>query len=182
MAVGSSDAFLLVPGERPLYGHSAARSTSPPAASTATPAEEASAAFIPTPAAPQRITGSDLLSLDFDDLAKVLEGSGRAKMVWAALSQGVDPFSEAATEFLTDKTAAVLTENVQRLPWQVGYSQHLSSSTAVHAFIVLRRLLGDLAGSTPAKKSQLTLLRWDHVVSACSPLAPSTHTTAPLIH
>eukprot|EP00903_Cladosiphon_okamuranus_P009429 g8991.t2 len=42
-------------------------------------------------------------------------------MVWAALSQGVDPFSETAIElkFLTEKTAAVLRENVQVLPWQV---------------------------------------------------------------
>lgn len=126
LALGSSDSFLLTPGKAPFdsYGRSAARSTSRPPASTATTAAEgASAVFTPTPANPQRIPGGELLSLDFDDLAKLLEGSGRAKMVWAALAQGVDPFSEAATEFLTNKTAAVLRENVQGLPWQVSYMQ-----------------------------------------------------------
>lgn len=136
LAVGSSDSFLL---KAPFYGgQSAARSTSPPAArSTATAAEGASAAFIPTPAARQRVPGGDLLSLDFDELAKVLEGSGRARMVWAALSQGVDPFSQAATEFLTDKTAAVLRENVQGLPWQVSYMQLKYSTSALLYVLVL---------------------------------------------
>lgn len=143
LAVGSSDSFLLVPGKAPLHGHSA-RSTSPTAlaASTATTAAEgpsattATTAFVPTPADPQRIPGGDLLALDFDDLAKVLEGSGRAKMVWAALSDGVDPFSEAATEFLTDKTAAVLRENVQGLPWQVSYMQPVECSPHLARVVV----------------------------------------------
>lgn len=50
-------------------------------------------------------------------------------MVWAALAQGVDPFSEAATEFLTDKTTAVLRESVHGLPWQVSYMQRISSTS-----------------------------------------------------
>lgn len=59
-------------------------------------------------------------------------------MVWAALSQGVDPFSEAAaTEFLTDKTAAVLSRNFQGLPWEVSYIR-AASLNFVHIFCFAR--------------------------------------------
>lgn len=146
LAVGSSESFLLTPGKAPFnsYGHSAARSTS------TTTAEGASAVFTPTPANPQRIPGGQLLSLDFDDLANVLEGSGRAKMVWAALSQGVDPFSEAAaTEFLTDKTAAVLSQNFQELPWEVSYIRAASLTSFTSS------VLPD-CGVTPGREAWVT--------------------------
>jgi len=116
MTVGSSDAFLL-----PVAGKSL---NSLVCSTTEAAAPErrrfgASTAY-PEQATPQRIAGGDLLSLGFDELAEVLDGSGRARMVWAALSAGVDPFSkEATTEFLTDKTAAVLREHSEGLPWKV---------------------------------------------------------------
>lgn len=64
-----------------------------------------------------------LISLDLDEMAEVLEGSGRAKMVWAALADGVDPFTrQAASDYLTLKTAQQLYKSVESpcLPWQVG--------------------------------------------------------------
>lgn len=115
MAVGSPNAFVL-----PV----ARKSHTTPSPPCSTPGSRsslgASTASYPEQAAPQRIAGGDLLSLGFDELAEVLDGSGRARMVWAALSAGVDPFSEGATtEFLTDKTAAVLREHSEGLPWKV---------------------------------------------------------------
>lgn len=72
------------------------------------------------PALPQRIPGCELLSLDLDGLGEVLGGSGRARMVWAALADGVDPFCpKDAIEFLTPKTAQLLTDAFAGLPWQV---------------------------------------------------------------
>lgn len=67
-----------------------------------------------------RIAGGELLSLGPDGVAQVLGGSGRAKMVWAAIAEGVDPFSsEGLAEFLTDKTSGILHDNLEGLPWQV---------------------------------------------------------------
>ena len=79
-----------------------------------------------------RIPGGELLSLGLDGAAEVLGGVGRAKMVWAAIADGVDPFSnEGLAGFLTDKTSRILHDNVEGLPWQVGarsisYSCHRS--------------------------------------------------------
>lgn len=70
-----------------------------------------------------RITGGELLSLGVDGVSEVLGGLGRAKMVWAAISDGVDPFSsEGLAGFLTDKTSGILHDNVEPFPWQVGGS------------------------------------------------------------
>lgn len=127
MILGSSRSFLLYSPSMAGKSFSAARSTAT-ATTAATTAEAAAAAAAsadtamtahPAPAAPQRVPGGDLLCLNFDELAEVLQGSGRAKMVWAALAAGVNPFSEGAGEFLTDKTAAVLNDNVQGLLSQV---------------------------------------------------------------
>lgn len=68
----------------------------------------------------QRIPGSELLSLGLDELGDMLGGSGRAKMVWSAIANGVDPFSErGSVEFLTPRTAQQLQATTERLPWQV---------------------------------------------------------------
>lgn len=68
----------------------------------------------------QRIPGGELLSLGLDELGERLGGSGRAKMVWSAIADGVDPFSEkGSVEFLTPRTAQQLKATAERLPWQV---------------------------------------------------------------
>ncbi|CAM9742305.1 unnamed protein product [Scytosiphon promiscuus] len=86
---------------------------------TAATATAASTTY-PAPQAPQGSPRGDLFSLDFPELSEALGGSGRAKMVWAAIAAGVDPLTEdAAAEFLTDKTTAVLRETVEGLPCQV---------------------------------------------------------------
>ena len=69
------------------------------------------------------LSGDELISLGLDEMAEVLGGTGRAKMVWAALAEGVDPFSsQTASDYLTPKTAQQLNEafKCRRLPWQVG--------------------------------------------------------------
>lgn len=67
-----------------------------------------------------RIPGGELLSLGVDGVAEVLGGLGRAKMVWGAIADGVDPFSsEGLAGFLTDKTSGILHDSVEGLPWQV---------------------------------------------------------------
>lgn len=67
-----------------------------------------------------RIPGGELLSLGVEGVAEVLGGLGRAKMVWGAIADGVDPFSsEGLAEFLTDKTSGILHDSVEGLPWQV---------------------------------------------------------------
>lgn len=68
----------------------------------------------------ERLEGSELVSLDPDELARVLGGSGRARMVWDALAAGYDPFShEGSSKFITPKTAETLANSVEQLPWQV---------------------------------------------------------------
>lgn len=111
--VSSSESFLL-------YSSTSGTRSTMAAAPTAVATAVADTAH-PSAPAPKPIPGGDLLSLNFDELSQILGGSGRAKMVWSALSTGVDPFGDAA-EFLTDKTAAVLKDTVERLPWQVWYA------------------------------------------------------------
>lgn len=55
-------------------------------------------------------------------MSEVLGGSGRAKMVWSALAEGVDPWSEeeGRAQYLTPKTAKVLEDTMERLPWKVS--------------------------------------------------------------
>ncbi|CBJ49163.1 conserved unknown protein [Ectocarpus siliculosus] len=110
MMVSSSESFLL-------YSSTAGKCSTMAVAPTAVATAVADTAHPPAPP-PKPVPGGDLLSLNFDELSQILGGSGRAKMVWSALSAGVDPFGDAA-EFLTDKTAAVLKDTVERLPWQV---------------------------------------------------------------
>lgn len=97
----------------------------------------------PPVSAPQhrRVPGGELLSLGVSELSEVLEGSGRAKMVWKALAQGVDPFSsEEAAEFVTPRTAQLLEDAVERLPWEVcplRCKQHLSLCRRIMPFPTL---------------------------------------------
>lgn len=80
----------------------------------------------------QRIPGGELLSLGLDEMAEVLGGSGRARMVWAALANGVDPFSaEGEGEYLSGKTAQVLKDTVQALPWKVRFASRVSPRVRV---------------------------------------------------
>ncbi|CAM9287914.1 unnamed protein product [Ectocarpus sp. 4 AP-2014] len=120
MMVSSSESFLL-------YSSTAGTRSTMAAAPTAVATAVADTAHPLTPA-PKPVHGGDLLSLNFDELSQILGGSGRAKMVWSALSAGVDPFGDAA-EFLTDKTAAVLKDTVERLPWQVAQESVSSCGT-----------------------------------------------------
>ncbi|CAM9371582.1 unnamed protein product [Ectocarpus fasciculatus] len=118
MMVSSSESFLLYSSS----SSAGTRSTMAAAPTAAVATAVADTAHTPAPA-PKPIPGGDLLSLNFDELSQTLGGSGRAKMVWSALSAGVDPFGDAALSagFLTEKTAAVLKDKdtVGRLPWQV---------------------------------------------------------------
>lgn len=83
-----------------------------------------------------RIPGGELLSLGLDGVAEVLGGVGRAKMVWSAIADGVDPFSsEGLGEFLTDKTSGILHDNVEGLPWQVG-----ARSISYHRWLLIAQL------------------------------------------
>ena len=55
-------------------------------------------------------------------MADMIGGSGRAKMVWTALAEGIDPFSsQAGSDYLTPKTTERLNKAVESsgLPWQV---------------------------------------------------------------
>ncbi|CAM9108458.1 unnamed protein product [Ascophyllum nodosum] len=55
-------------------------------------------------------------------MAEMIGGSGRAKMVWTALAEGIDPFSsQAGSDYLTPKTTERLNKAVESsgLPWQV---------------------------------------------------------------
>lgn len=137
MILGSSSSFLLYSPSVAGKSLSPARSKTTTKAAAAALEAAATAVTHPAPAAPQSIPGGDLLCLDFDELAEVLQGSGRAKMVWAALAAGVNPFSEGAAEFLTDKTARVLKDNVQGLLSQVllytVVQSALGSFTAVYS-------------------------------------------------
>lgn len=115
--VGSVKSFLLYP---PTISRNvlSVPSMTATAATTSRPPSQATA-----PNSNTRIPGGELLSLGLDGVAEVLGGLGRAKMVWAAIADGVDPFSsQGLADFLTDKTSGILHDNVEALPWQVGAS------------------------------------------------------------
>ncbi|CAM9684399.1 unnamed protein product [Discosporangium mesarthrocarpum] len=77
-----------------------------------------SAAEVGRPREP--LPGDRLLSLSLDELAGLLGGTGRAKMVWSALAEGRDPLDfEDGGCFLTEKTAEIVRMRFKDMPWRV---------------------------------------------------------------
>lgn len=125
--LGSVESFLFqcpVSRDTPALsrGTSTAGAISPSTSTSTTGSHHAIATSTEPTISKQRIPGEKLLSSGLDNIAEVLGGSGRAKMVWSALAEGVDPFSvEATADYLTPKTAELLTAAVEGLPWKVSH-------------------------------------------------------------
>jgi len=131
LLLSSTSAFFVTPSSRPSLSSACTSRRRP---RTAALAAAVSISTSPIPTVPTTFDSAlplpstkkqTLLELGTAGLEEVLEGKGRARMVWRAIREGLDPYEsnpEAPLfdERITTKTRALLLQRVQTPHWTVA--------------------------------------------------------------